>query len=98
MTSNRNSAPNMPPALPATLEELMQQKAALLQEIQAELFFSIEERNQEADLTEKGRVLISGDDPNAFVLPDLLETMHSIDVDPKLSDQEKMKKKQNNRQ
>ena len=36
MTSNRNSAPNMPPALPATLEELMQQKAALLQEIQAQ--------------------------------------------------------------
>ena len=45
------------------------QNRGLLQEIQSELFFSIEERNQEADLTEKGRVLISGDDPNAFVLP-----------------------------
>ncbi len=70
------------------------QNRGLLQEIQSDLFFSIEERNQEADLTEKGRVLISGDDPNAFVLPDLLETMHSIDVDPKLNDQEKIKKKQ----
>ena len=71
-----------------------EQNRGLLQEIQSDLFFAIEERNQEADLTEKGRNLISGSDPDAFVLPDLLESLHDIDVDPALSDAEKIKKKQ----
>ncbi len=78
----------------AELMARSEQNRGLLQEIQSDLFFSMEERNHEADLTEKGRSLISGDDPNAFVLPDLLESLHDIDVDPKFSDAEKIQKKQ----
>lgn len=78
----------------AELMARSEQNRGLLQEIQSDLFFSMEERNHEADLTEKGRTLISGDDPNAFVLPDLLESLHDIDVDSKLSDAEKIQKKQ----
>ena len=78
----------------AELMARSEQNRGLLQEIQSDLFFSMEERNHEADLTEKGRSLISGDDPNAFVLPDLLESLHDIDVDSKLSDAEKIQKKQ----
>ncbi len=78
----------------AELMARSEQNRGLLQEIQSELFFSIEERNHEADLTEKGRVLISGNDPNAFVLPDLLESLHDIDADPTLSEADKIKKKQ----
>ncbi|NBS53618.1 MAG: preprotein translocase subunit SecA, partial [Spartobacteria bacterium] len=36
-----------------------------------ELFFAIEEKSHEADLTEKGRAHLSPNDPDAFVLPDL---------------------------
>ena len=78
----------------AELMARSEQNRGLLQEIQGDLFFSMEERNHEADLTEKGRSLISGDDPNAFVLPDLLESLHDIDVDSALSDAEKIQKKQ----
>ncbi len=71
-----------------------EQNRGLLQEIQADLFFSMEERNHEADLTEKGRSLISGSDPNAFVLPDLLESLHDIDADASLAEADKIKAKQ----
>jgi preprotein translocase subunit SecA len=66
----------------------------LLQEVQAELFFNIEEKQNEADLTEKGREAISPEDPDAFVMPDLLEEIHRIDSNPDIDDQEKAKRKQ----
>ncbi len=47
-----------------------------------ELFFAIEEKNHDADLTEKGRQFLSPKDPDAFVLPDLAAAFHEIDVGP----------------
>jgi preprotein translocase subunit SecA len=44
-----------------------------------ELFFAIEEKSHEADLTEKGRQFLSPKDPDAFVLPDLASKFHEID-------------------
>jgi preprotein translocase subunit SecA len=44
-----------------------------------ELFFAIEEKSHEADLTEKGREFLSPKDPDAFVLPDLASKFHEID-------------------
>jgi preprotein translocase subunit SecA len=46
------------------------------------LFFAIEEKNHEADLTEKGRTFLSPEDPDAFVLPDLITGFHEIDQGP----------------
>ena len=66
----------------------------LLQQVQADLFFNIDEKQNEADLTEKGRLAISPDDPDAFIMPDLLDTIHNIDVDPSLSPAEKVTRKQ----
>lgn len=66
----------------------------MLQDVQADLFFTIDEKRHEADLTEKGRNTVSPDDPDAFVLPDLLVTLHDIDNDPALNAQEKLRKKQ----
>jgi preprotein translocase subunit SecA len=37
-----------------------------------ELFFAMDEKGHEADLTEKGRSFLSPNDPDAFVLPDLI--------------------------
>jgi len=66
----------------------------MLQEVQAELFFAIDEKHNEADLTEKGRNAISPNDPNAFIMPDMLEELHRIDNNPGFADQEKTEKRQ----
>ena len=78
-------------------DELMvrsDQNRGLLQEVQADLFFAMDEKQHEADLTEKGRNIISGDDPLAFVLPDMLNTLQDIDANTELDIQEKLKQKQ----
>lgn len=66
----------------------------LLQEVQSELFFTIDEKSNEADLTEKGRNAISPDDPEAFIMPDLLNELHNIETDAALSEIEKAERKQ----
>src|SRR5207245_5307880 len=45
-----------------------------------ELFFAMDEKSHEADLTEKGRNFLSPQDPDAFVLPDLTVLFHEIDA------------------
>jgi preprotein translocase subunit SecA len=47
-----------------------------------ELFFAMDEKSHEADLTEKGRNLLSPNDPDAFLLPDLITGFHEIDQGP----------------
>ncbi len=47
-----------------------------------ELFFAIDEKSHEADLTEKGRNFLSPQDPDAFMLPDLSTALHDIDNGP----------------
>ncbi len=66
----------------------------MLQSVKEELFFSMDERNQEAELTEQGRRKLRPDDENAFVLPDLAAEFSQIDEDPALSDEEKTKRRQ----
>ncbi len=67
-------------------------KAALV-ELKEELFFTIEERQHDADLTELGRNYLNPDDPNAFVLPDLLTEFADIENDPALDAAGKAHKK-----
>jgi preprotein translocase subunit SecA len=47
-----------------------------------ELFFAMDEKSHDADLTEKGRTFLSPKDPEAFVLPDLTTIFHEIDAGP----------------
>jgi len=70
------------------------QNRGLLQEVQEDLYDVIDERTNESDLTEQGRNMISPDDPEMFVLPDLLENLHTIDTNSALSEEEKIKAKQ----
>lgn len=69
------------------------QNRGMLQEVQAELFFSVDVRNHEADLTEKGRQMISPNNPDAFVLPDLILTIEDIERDKSLTEEEKITRK-----
>ncbi len=62
--------------------------------LKEELFFVMDERAHEADLSEQGRVYMNPDDPDAFVLPDLITQFAEIDQTPGLSDAEKLEEKQ----
>ncbi|MEO0185497.1 MAG: preprotein translocase subunit SecA [candidate division WOR-3 bacterium] len=57
--------------------------------IDEELYFVIDEKSHIVDLTEKGRLFISPNNPEMFVLPDLSEKIGRIDKDENLSPKEK---------
>ncbi|MBP8256933.1 MAG: preprotein translocase subunit SecA [Opitutaceae bacterium] len=56
-----------------------------LYRLKEELFFSIDERQHQADLSEKGRQRLRPDNPDAFVLPDLATEYSDIDRDASLT-------------
>ena len=59
-----------------------------------ELFYAIEEKSHDADLTEKGRTFLSPSDPDAFVMPDVASAYTEIDINPDLDPQERLARKQ----
>jgi preprotein translocase subunit SecA len=63
-------------------------------DLKESLYFIIDEKQQQADLTEKGRVLINPTDPDAFMLPDLPTEFIEIDKLEKLDAEAKQKAKQ----
>ena len=62
--------------------------------LKEELHYVIDEKNQQADLTEIGRSLISPKDPDGFVIPDLASMYVEIDRDSSVDDNEKRQKKE----
>jgi len=62
--------------------------------LKEELFFIMDERAHEADLSEQGRQYLNPDDPDAFVLPDLIMQFAEIDNTPGLTDAQKLEEKQ----
>lgn len=62
--------------------------------LKEELFFVMDERAHEADLSEQGRAYMNPDDPDAFVLPDLITQFAEIDNKPGLTDAQKLEEKQ----
>jgi preprotein translocase subunit SecA len=62
--------------------------------LKEELFFTIDEKSNESDLSEQGRDFLNPDDPNSFVLPDLISEFTEIDLNPALSQDEKDKEKE----
>src|SRR3954462_10067724 len=66
----------------AELEMHADQSKKQLYAEKEELFYAMDEKSHEADLTEKGRNFLSPKDPDAFVLPDLVSAFHEIDNGP----------------
>jgi len=66
--------------------------------LKEELFFTIDERHQDSDLSEMGRSFLNPDDPNAFVLPDLITEFTEIDLDPLLDQAKKDESKRKRQQ
>src|SRR5258706_768973 len=69
------------------------QKKVELYAEKEELFFAIDEKSHEADLTEKGRNYLSPKDPDAFMLPDLTVALHEIDVGPETDPRKRVEAK-----
>ncbi len=63
-------------------------------EVMEELYFSIDEKGHEIDLTEKGRSLIAPKDPHEFTLPDLGSVFQEIDSNEALTVDEKLRQKE----
>ena len=61
--------------------------------LKEELYYFIEERRHDADLSEMGRNFLSPDEPDAFVLPDLASLFSDIDGDKSTTEAQKIAKK-----
>ena len=65
-----------------------------MHEIDEALYFSIDEKGNIIDLTEKGREVLSPNDPETFVLPDLSVELHTIETAEYYSPEEKERRKE----
>ena len=77
----------------AELEVMKDSSKKDMHDLKEELFFTIDEKQHDSDLAEKGRKFLSPDDPDAFVIPDLVTALQEMDTQ-QLPDGEKEKKKQ----
>jgi len=59
-----------------------------MHEVDDELYFAIEEKSHVMDITDKGRNLLSPDNPDTFVIPDLGELLLEVEENSSLSDKE----------
>jgi preprotein translocase subunit SecA len=59
--------------------ELDYMREKRMHELEAELYFTVDEKHRQTDLTEKGRQFLSPDDPSKFVLIDLVDEFAKID-------------------
>ncbi|MEL7064485.1 MAG: preprotein translocase subunit SecA, partial [Bacteroidota bacterium] len=59
------------------------------------LYFTIDQKNNQVEMTDKGREMIAGagEDPNLFVLPDITTVFSEIDQREGLTEEEKIKEK-----
>ncbi len=66
-----------------------------MHEIDEELYYTIDEKNHNVDITEKGRQLLCNaqEDPNMFVIPDVATELSIIEGDISLTPEEKQKRK-----
>ncbi|MGB0524119.1 MAG: preprotein translocase subunit SecA, partial [Flammeovirgaceae bacterium] len=73
----------------------LQENSKYMPEADEPLYFTIDEKNNSVDLTEKGLDFLtaSGEDPNFFILPDIAVDLDKVDQDSALSDHDKIEKK-----
>ncbi|PID79756.1 preprotein translocase subunit SecA [bacterium DOLZORAL124_64_63] len=82
--------------IPGVLEKIQRTEEAFMRdkamwEADKELLYTVEEKNHQVDLTEKGHAVMARQDPEFFVLPDLAERAGEIQDDEEMSAEEKAK-------
>ena len=65
-----------------------------LHELDEELYFTVDERKHNCDLSDLGRQFISPQNPEHFVLPDLADELDHIETNSDLADNEKREAKE----
>ena len=65
-----------------------------MHEVDDDLYFAVDEKSHVMDITEKGRTLLSPDDPDTFIIPDLGELLLEIDERDDLNSVEKEQEKE----
>jgi preprotein translocase subunit SecA len=63
-------------------------------ELREELFFTIDEKGNDASLTEKGCETMNPSDPDAYVLPDLATALSMLDGDHTVPEETKIERRQ----
>ena len=90
------SEPTNKKLLQSTEMDFLREKAKNMYIIDDELYFVIDEKNNTVDLTDKGREEMakgSGMEKEFFILPDLGTEISKFENDPDLSEDERIKKK-----
>ncbi|MCF8259234.1 MAG: preprotein translocase subunit SecA [Melioribacteraceae bacterium] len=90
------SEPEYSKLLQTTELEFLRENAKRMPEIDEELYYAIDERNHSIDLTDKGREELGGTSPEGkdfFILPDLATEIGALEKSENMSDEEKIKKK-----
>ena len=62
-------------------------------ELRQDLFFTVDEKSNDAGLTDKGTEAISPQNPDAYVLPDLATIMSELDGNVEISDEERVQRR-----
>ena len=75
------------------LEMLKKENEAQSRELRQELFFTIDEKGHDAGLTEKGCEELNPNDPDMYVLPDMVSMMAELDGENDFSPEELMEKR-----
>ncbi|MDF3128342.1 preprotein translocase subunit SecA [Kiritimatiellaeota bacterium B1221] len=65
----------------------------LARELRQDLYFTVDEKSNDAGLTDKGTEAISPQDPDAYVLPDLATIMSELDGNEEMSDEERVERR-----
>jgi preprotein translocase subunit SecA len=65
-----------------------------LHELDEQLLFAMDEKGHNVHLTDQGLDILSPDDPEAFIVPDLSEVIHQVEEDPDLSIDEKRERRE----
>ncbi len=75
------------------LETHSDQNRGMLQELKESLYFTIDEKAHDTDLSEKGRSTLSPGEPESFVIPDLVSEFQEIDAKEDLDDTQKQEER-----
>ena len=79
-----------------TENEFLQENSKRMPEADAPLFFTIDEKQNQVELTDKGIDFITGEgeDPHLFILPDLSIGLDAIEKQTSLSEKERLESKE----
>ncbi len=86
------SEPGVKVAMQKTENYYMQEQSKNMHLVDEPLYFTIDEKNNQVDLTEKGSDFLAkgNEDSNFFILDDITETIMEIDADESVADNEKV--------